>query len=133
MDKMIRFQQRFNNLANAFTFLAESMELSSYSPLEEAGVIQSFEFTFELSWKTLKDYLEAHGTLALYPRDVIKEAFASGLILDGHMWLDMLDRRNLLSHTYDRKRAEYAVKIIKEKYFPCLKQVFMELQRKCMD
>lgn len=133
MDKMIRFKQRFKNLENAFVFLSESIKISNHSPLEEAGVIQSFEFTFELSWKTLKDFLEANGTLAPFPRDVIKEAFSSGLIKDGHMWIDMIDRHNLLSHTYDRKHAENAVKMIKEKYFPCLMQVFMELKSKCTD
>lgn len=105
MSKLIRFNQRFQNLKNVFQFLSDSMKLSKYSPLEEAGVIQSFEFTFELSWKTLKDFLEAQGTTAPFLRDVIKESFASGLIKDGHTWLDMLDRRNLLSHTYDRQHA----------------------------
>jgi len=133
MDKLIRFRQRFKNLENAYKFLDESMKIEKYSPLEEAGVIQSFEFTFELSWKTLKDFLEANGVTANFPREVIKESFSSGLLADGHLWLEMLDRRNFLSHTYDRKHAENSVRLIKENYFPCIKQVYMELKTKCTD
>jgi len=131
MDKTIRFKQRLSNLENAFLFLQDALKQKSFTPLEEAGVIQAFEFTFELTWKTLKDYLESRGVIAAFPRDVIKEAFASGVLVDGHMWLDMLDRRNILSHTYDRSRAAHSVQLIKEKYFPCLDQVYLELKHRC--
>ena len=57
--------------------------------LEKEGLIQRFEYTFELAWKTLKDYLEGKGVEALYPRDVIKEAFRSGLVTDGDVWMEM--------------------------------------------
>ena len=131
MDKKIRWQQRFTNLENAFLFLRGGLEKESLDPYQEAGVIQSFEFTFELSWKTLKDFLESMGVTASFPRDVLKEAFATQLIQDGHLWLEMLDKRNILSHTYNRHQATQAVQLIKQRYFPALEQLYKELKKRC--
>jgi nucleotidyltransferase substrate binding protein (TIGR01987 family) len=133
MNKTIRWKQRFSNLENAFLFLQEGLNKESLDPYQEAGIIQCFEFTFELSWKTLRDFLEGKGTAAVYPRDVLKEAFATGLVKDGHLWLEMLEKRNLLSHTYNRQQATTAVHLIKKQYFPCLKQVYLELKNRCSD
>lgn len=131
MNKSLRWQQRFTNLENAFQFLKEGLQKPSLDPYQEAGIIQSFEFTFELSWKTLKDFLESMGTQATFPRDVLKEAFQAGIIQDGHLWLDMLEKRNLLSHTYQRKQATEAVGRIRNHYFPCLEQLYLELKGRC--
>lgn len=102
MDKSIRWRQHFNNLENAALFLEEGLKKESLDPYQEAGIIQCFEFTFELSWKTLKDYLESMGISTTFPRDVIKEAFAAQIIKDGHLWIEMLDKRNVRSQTYNR-------------------------------
>lgn len=131
MNKAIRWQQRFSNLENAFDFLKEGLKKESLDPYQEAGIIQTFEFTFELSWKTLKDYLESMGTTVAFPREAIKEAFAAQIIKDGHLWLEMLDKRNILSHTYNRKKASEAVQLIKTRYFPALEQVYLELKNRC--
>lgn len=131
MNKDIRWRQRFNNLENAFQFLKGGLEKESLDPYQEAGIIQSFEFTFELSWKTLKDFLESKGTIAVFARDAIKEAFATQVIKDGSLWLEMLDKRNLLSHTYNRQQATHAVHLIKKHYFPALEQVYLELKSRC--
>ena len=133
MNKSLRWKQRFDNLENAFEFLEAGLKKESLDPYQEAGIIQSFEFTFELSWKTLKDYLESMGTNVDFARDTIKEAFASQVIKNGHLWLEMLDKRNILSHTYNRKQATEAVKLIKDHYFPGLKQVYLELKSRCSD
>src|SRR5438105_15201648 len=103
-NKEIRWRQRFKNLENAFLFLQNGLESKLLNPLEEAGIIQAFEFTFELAWKTLKDYLESQGSLVTLPRETIKEAFSITLIKDGELWLEMLEKRNMLSHTYDREQ-----------------------------
>lgn len=85
INKNIRWRQRFNNLENAFLFLKDGLKKESLDPYQEAGIIQCFEFTFELSWKTLKDFLENMGTNVAFPRDTIKEAFTSQIIKDGHL------------------------------------------------
>ena len=126
----IRWKQRFQNLENAFSFLSESLKKENLSRLEEAGIIQSFEFTFELAWNTLKDYLEMKSVPAKYPRDVIQEAFRYEMILDGETWMDMLEKRNLLSHNYDEKKSALALKLIREKYFIALQQAFNWLKEK---
>lgn len=133
MDKSIRWRQRFSNLESAFQFLKEGLGKESLDPYQEAGIIQSFEFTFELSWKTLKDYLESMGTNVDFARDTLKEAFAIQIIKDGHLWLDMLDKRNLLSHTYNRKQATNAVELIRKQYFPAIEQLYLELKSRCSD
>ena len=86
MDKNIRWHQRFTNLENAYQFLKDGLKKESLDPYQEAGIIQSFEFTFELSWKTLKDFLESMGTNVAFARDVLKEAFTTQIIQDGHLW-----------------------------------------------
>jgi nucleotidyltransferase substrate binding protein, HI0074 family len=133
MDKSIRWKQRFTNLENAFLFLKGGLEKKQLDPYQEAGIIQCFEFTFELSWKTLKDFLESRGAVAAFPRDVIKEAFTTQLIKNGHIWIEMLEKRNILSHTYNRQQASNAVALIKDRYFPNLEQVYLELKNKCSD
>lgn len=130
---MIRWRQRFTNLENAFLFLKEGLLKEALDPYQEAGIIQSFEFTFELAWKTLKDFLESQGSTVVFPRDVIKEAFATQIIKDGHLWVEMLEKRNMLSHTYNRRKATDAVRLIKNHYYPGLEQVYLELKNRCSD
>lgn len=91
------------------------------------GIVQAFEFTFELGWKTLKDYLAEQAVKAAFPRDVIKESVRYELIDDGEAWLDMLEKRNLLAHTYDEVRAEQADSLIRQHYFPAIRQVHGKL------
>jgi nucleotidyltransferase substrate binding protein (TIGR01987 family) len=131
MDKSIRWRQRFTNLENTFQFLQAGLKKESLDPYQEAGIIQSFEFTFELSWKTLKDFLESMGTNVVFARDAVKEAFAAQVIKDGHLWLEMLEKRNILSHTYNRQQATDAVHLIRKRYFPGLEQVYLELKSRC--
>lgn len=73
--------------------------------MEKAGVIQIYEFTFELGWKTLKDFLEEKDVIVKFPRDTIEEGFRYELIKNGDVWMDMLEKRNLMSHTYDEQKA----------------------------
>jgi nucleotidyltransferase substrate binding protein (TIGR01987 family) len=133
MDKNIRWRQRFSNLENTFQFLKEGLKKDTLDPYQEAGIIQSFEFTFELSWKTLKDFLESIGTTADFARDVLKEAFAARIIHDGHLWIEMLEKRNILSHTHSRKQATDAVLLIKKHFFPAMEQVYLELKKRCLE
>lgn len=127
MTEDIRWKQRFQNFEKAFLFLKHATEMKAFDPLQAAGFIQSFEFTFELAWKTLKDYLETMGLMLRFPREVIKTAYQNDLIKDGELWLEMLEKRNELSHTYDEAHREKSVRIIRESYFPALQQVYHEL------
>jgi nucleotidyltransferase substrate binding protein (TIGR01987 family) len=92
--------------------------VDTLSALEKEGTVQRFEFALELAWKTLKDYLEHEGTVIepVTPRNVIKEAFAARILGDGQVWIDMLDHRNVLSHTYDSATFEKAVQAIDKRY-----------------
>jgi len=124
MSLDIRWQQRFQNFDRGIALLREALENgpSALSPLEKEGVIQRFEYTFELAWKTVKDYLEKSGLVIspVTPRQVLKDAFAAKVITDGQTWIDMLDHRNLLSHTYDFAVFEKAVDAIAARYLPAM-------------
>lgn len=130
MDKDIRWKQRFQNLEKAFSFLERGAKQKSFNELEAAGLVQSFEFTFELTWKTLKDYLTAQAFIVQSPRDTIKKAFQNNYLKDGHVWIEMLEQRNLLTHTYDEEHAKLAAKLICDSYFPALKQAYYFLKEK---
>ena len=122
----IRWKQRFDNLQRAYRRLRWALEMTQQDPdgaLIPMAVIKSYEFTFELSWKTLKDYLAYNGIDAKLPREVIKQSFATGLITDGQLWIDMLEERNLMAHTDDDTRAKQAVDQIQQRYLSGLAQL----------
>jgi nucleotidyltransferase substrate binding protein (TIGR01987 family) len=134
MSADVRWKQRFQNFDRAYKLLADALKNGpqSLSLLEKQGVVQRFEFTFELAWKTLKDYLESSGLrLALQlPRHVIKEAFAAGLLPDGQVWIDMLDYRNRLSHVYDEAVFESAVEAIAARFLPAIGTLHDDFDKK---
>ena len=105
IEEDVRWIQRFSNFEKAFLLLQDSLKTERLSILERAGLIQFFEMTFELSWKLLKDYEETEGLIAKTPREAIKQAFQSGLISNGHDWIDALQDRNLTAHTYNEETA----------------------------
>jgi nucleotidyltransferase substrate binding protein (TIGR01987 family) len=126
MSEDIRWKQRFQNFDRAFVLLRSALaERRALSMLEKEGVIQRFEYSYELAWKTLKDYLEMNGVVIspLTPRQVIKEAFAAKIISDGEVWINMLDHRNLLSHTYHFSVFEQAVEAIAKNYLPAMEKL----------
>lgn len=124
MNKETRWHQRYDNFNKAFLRLSSAVSsFEDLSRLEKEGLIQRFEYTFELAWKTLKDFLEAQDVEAKFPRDVIKSAFHYELIKNGELWMDMLDKRNILAHTYDEAKFEYAVNKVKNEYFDAIAQV----------
>lgn len=119
--KDIRWIQRFNNFNKALSQLREAIQLAQQRPLtklEEQGLIQSFEFTHELAWKTVKDFLENRGVQNLYgSKDVTREAFKTNLIENGEAWMAMIQSRNLTSHTYDEATAAQIATAIRGSYF----------------
>lgn len=122
----IRWKQRFDNLQRAYRRLQWALKMSQSDAdgdLIRMAVIKAYEFTFELSWKTLKDYLTYNGIDVKLPREVIKQGFACGLITNGQLWIDMLEERNLMAHTYDDTRAKQAVEQIQQRYLSGLAQL----------
>ena len=118
-NKEIRWEQRFINSEKAFSQLKNAIERYEYlDDLSKEGLVHRFEYTFELAWKTLKDYLESKGLITKFPREVLKNAFQTELINNGEAWIDMLEKRNLLAHTYDRKNFEEALNTIVTLYYP---------------
>ena len=130
----IRWKQRFQNFDRAFVLLRDAMENGpdALNQLEKEGVIQRFEYCFELAWKTIKDYLEAGGYVFVIvtPRQVLKDAYGAKILDDGQVWIDMLDHRNLLSHTYSPVIFEQAVEAIHTRYLAGIEQLhdFMHTQ-----
>lgn len=117
----IRWIQRLNNFTKALSQLQEAVSLARQRPLsklEEQGLIQAFEFTHELAWNTLKDFLADRGVQNLYgSKDATREAFKAGLIENGEAWMDMIQSRNLTTHTYDEATAAQIVSAICNTYF----------------
>lgn len=132
----IRWKQRFQNFDRAFVLLREALENGpdTLNPLEKEGVIQRFKFSFELAWKTLKDFMEHDGFVfaTITPRQVLKDAFAAKIVPDGQVWIDMLDHRNLLFHTYNLAKFEEAVKAVHERYLDAFDQLHEFLQAEAM-
>lgn len=128
--KTIRWQQRFENFERAFQLLERTVAIVNPTEAERGGLIQFFETAFELAWKTLKDYLESEGVDTKTPRETIKQAFQAGLLADGHVWIKMLDDRNVMSHTYDDEESQKVERLIRNNYFPQLKAVYQTLKAK---
>lgn len=122
MAQDIRWKQRFDNYTRALQNLQSAVNLAKsrlLTPLEEQGLIQSFEFTHELAWNVLKDYLEYQGFVNIVgSRDATREAFKNGLIEDGEAWMEMIRARNLSSHTYNIEIAEAIVANIRACFYP---------------
>ncbi|MCT4660359.1 MAG: nucleotidyltransferase substrate binding protein [Tissierellales bacterium] len=125
--KETRWRQRFQNFEKAYKLLDQYSHQPIKTELEQAGIIQFFEIAFELSWKVMKDYLEAQEFLVKSPRETIKMAHQINLIDDGYIWMDALADRNMTVHTYDNKLAEKMVKDIVGVYFPELEKLYNKL------
>jgi nucleotidyltransferase substrate binding protein (TIGR01987 family) len=117
----IRWQQRFQNFLKAYSLLEKGVvqyRTKGLSELEEQGLIQRFEFTHELAWNVLKDYIEYQGNTELTgSRDTTREAFNKGLVQDGEGWMEMIKSRNKSSHTYNEDTAKEIISNIINWYY----------------
>jgi nucleotidyltransferase substrate binding protein (TIGR01987 family) len=134
MTEDIRWKQRFDNFNRALHQLTLAVELSRQRPLsdlEKQGVIQGFEFVHELAWNVLKDFLEYEGIQGIVgSRGAVREAFKRGLIEEGETWMDMIEKRNLSSHTYNLEIAAALVSAIIDSYHPAFLALQEEMRRK---
>jgi nucleotidyltransferase substrate binding protein (TIGR01987 family) len=125
----VRWKQRLANFEKAFAELESACSRSSFTKLERRGLIQTFEFTFELAWKTLQDLILIRGYAGPRgPRPVLEQAFSDGLIGQGDAWMDMLLSRNQTVHSYDEKTAEKIARGILDTYHPLLKALVERLR-----
>jgi len=123
----IRWIQRFSNYNKAVNQLSKFIDKSNLNELEEQGLIQAFEYTYELAWNTIKDFYENQAETNIQgSRDAIRMAFRRGLIKNGEKWMAMIKSRTLTSHTYNEEIAKEVINSIINTYY----QEFILLQKK---
>jgi len=120
--------QKIENYHHALAQLAEAVQIYTADPgdaLYRDGLIQRFEFTVELAWKSLKEYLEDQGAILgiASPRGVLKEAYAAGVITDAETWNRIIEARNITSHVYDEKTAQTVADQIAREFLPVLQKL----------
>lgn len=129
----IRWKQRFENLKKANINLVETSDCIKANGINKIyimALIQAFEISFELGWKTIKDYLEYNGIHADTPRASIKEAYSANIINDGQSWIEMMETRNKTSHTYKEDFANQTALEILNNYIPLLLELEKFLEPK---
>lgn len=128
-----RWSEKLNDFKNALDRLEEGINEQIVTSLVIDGVIQRFEFNYELAWKIMRYFLEYQGIEEVKsPRSTFKEAFAVGLIENGEEWIDMLNDRNLTSHTYDEETAKVIFQKIKGKYYHNLRNLYLRLEKEAL-
>lgn len=117
-------EERYGNYKNALERLKEAM-LEEPTAIIIDGTIQRYEFTFELAWKIMKDYLEYNGFVdgLSSPRNIIQLAFQNKIIKNGDIWIQMMLDRNLLSHLYDEEKSREIYNNIKNNYLAEFEQL----------
>lgn len=132
-NRDIRWEQRFSNFRKALSKLGEAVShenTNKLTELEKEGLIQRFEYTYELAWKTLQDLLIKNGYLEIVgPNPVIEQAFQDGLIKNSLVWKKMKKSRELTSHTYNSETAEEIVENIIQSYYNILKELETRLEK----
>jgi len=131
--KDTRWKLRFEHYKKAYVSLLKSDEALKSEPDNDFikdSLIQRYEYTIELAWKTMKDYLEEQGFIDVSsPKKVIRKAFAEGLIEDAPGWMAALNGQNITSHAYDETKANAIVKDISEHYTLIFRDLFEQMNR----
>jgi nucleotidyltransferase substrate binding protein (TIGR01987 family) len=126
---MEKYQFKFINYQKAYLLLDKRVKILQTDPTNDfyqAGIIQTFEFTFELAWKFLRSFMEYKGLeVTTFPRDIIKLAFQNNLVQNGEIWLQALESRNKTSHNGDF--ASLLTKQITEDYLPLFEKLYTQI------
>lgn len=123
-----RWEQRFRNYNKALRRLELFISKGELNSMEEQGLIKAFEYTFELAWKTLQDFLREQGYPDIAgPRPTIEQSFQDGYIADGEGWMRMQRSRNLTSHTYNEDTANEIAAMIKMEYIQLFRSLLARL------
>lgn len=129
----IRWKQGFDNFEKAFILLKEAIgyDLNKLNQLEKEGIIQRFEYTFELAWKVLKDKMQDDGIVleTISPKYVVRKAYETKYIHDAETWLLMIGDRKLMSHTYNFSKFDEIILSIKNKYLHILIPLYEFLKK----
>lgn len=132
-----RWNEKLNDFGKVLLRLNEAIDESKNNPVSSTlkdGVIQRFEFCYEICWKLIKYYLENEGIQeAKSPKSTFREAFKIGIIEDGEVWIDMLNDRNLTSHVYDEEVAFDIYGKIISIYFKQINDMHILLKSKVVD
>ena len=132
MNKGIRWEQRFQNFTNAYHTFCKTFSRQEGEPDDEIiqmALVQAFEFTFELAWNVMKDYLENEGfTKVNSPKQTMRTAFQAGLITDAEKWMEMIQRRNLASHAYDQTILRETVQYIKDEFYQLVTKLYEDMK-----
>ena len=127
----IRWIQRLENYSRAQSRLAAGVALAeerTLSDMEQQGLIQAFEFTYELACNLMRDYLNYQGIVDITgSRDAIRKSFKNGLIENADVWMDMIISRNKSSHTYNEAVATEISKKIISVYDSCFKEFLQKM------
>ena len=129
---MSDYRVKLTNFHNAMSRLKEGVQKwDEADDLARDGLIQRFEFTFELAWKTLKTCFEEEGLIGLNsPKTVLREAYAAGLLKSEELWLAMLQDRNSTAHIYSEQVAVQICRRIQERYLDAFADLFEQLGRR---
>lgn len=144
MEEDIRWIQRFDNFKSAFNKLSEAIKMINsrliskdndiLNDLIKEGLIQKFEYTHELAWNVMKDFLNSKGISTIIgSKDATREAFLVKIIEDGHTWMDMIKSRNLTSHTYNEDTANEIYNKILNEYFPIFELFYHKMAEKVLE
>lgn len=127
-----RWLQRKEDLIKATARLQDALNVENVTDVIIDGALHRFEFTFELAWKTMKDYLEYVGLIQKTgsPREVLQNAYQNDLIDNGEDWIEMMLSRNTLSHLYDEEESREIYEKIKSKYADMIEELINGLNSK---
>lgn len=130
MEQDIRWKQRFMNFTDAYKHLKYAVtEVKNPNDLEKEGTIQRFEFTHELAWKVMKDFLKDKGIQGIIgSKDATRLAFQNEIITNGEVWMDMIESRNKTVHTYLDEILEREYQLITTNYFPLITDFHNKMQ-----
>ncbi len=130
MTQQVRWQQRLQNFDKALSELNDAVDLAEKRPLtrlEEQGLIQGFEYNYELAWNCIRDFYKSQGETTIQgSRDAFRLAFNRGLITEGQVWMEMIQSRIQTSHTYNKETAEH----IRDKILATYHQELKKLNQK---
>lgn len=134
MDSNLRWVQRFQNFTDAYqTFerVFERYRAHSEDEITQMALIQAFEFTFEIAWKTMKDYLEYEGYDGVgNSKQTVRVAFQASLIGDAEGWMMAIARRNMTSHVYNSVILQETIDFIRDGFYPLVNALHAELTQK---
>lgn len=132
MNNELRWKQRFQNFEKAYNTFYRTLTCFENEPdddIVQMALVQTFEFTYELAWNTMKDYLENEGFDNVNnSKQTIRTAFQAELISDAEEWMEAIQKRNLVSHTYNQIILKETVKYIQHEFFPLVRKLYENMK-----